>query len=120
MTLSLDKGIVMRIINTVTLSVVALVTSAVATAAEPSLPWQQQSTRPAIESGHNAPLNSTSLIGTGSAAAAAMHPQSMQAIQSPDSHPHARPAWSALIGTGAAAALESGPRELTLASVHIK
>jgi hypothetical protein len=96
-------------INTVTLSVVTLVTSAVASAAEPCLPWEQQATRPAIESGRNAPLDWTSVIGTGSAAAAATHPQSVQSIQSSDSHPHARLNWSAVISTGAAAALESGP-----------
>jgi hypothetical protein len=102
----------MRIIKTVALSVATLAASAVATA-EPSngphFPWEQQAVRPVIAPGHYPALDWTSLIGAGSAADAARHPERMQPIAPADSQPNARHNWSATIGTGAAAALESGP-----------
>jgi hypothetical protein len=103
----------MRIINTVTLSVVSLVASAVAAAAEPAdaphLSWEHQAVQPVSAPGHYPALDWTSVIGAGSGAALVMHSRSMQSIQSIGSSPHARQDWSAVIGTGAAAALESGP-----------
>jgi hypothetical protein len=63
----------MRMVNSVTLCVVSFAASAVAAAAEPSngshLPWEQQSVRPVVAPVHYPPLDWSSVIGTGTAAA---------------------------------------------------
>jgi hypothetical protein len=104
------RGIKMRILNVLTLSIAAsLMVSAIAEASDaPALPWNVpgiQRVSPASAARYPT-AHWTAFIGTGAAVAARASAKTQDVASPVSAREYSQPNWTSAIGTGTAAALE--------------